>query len=110
MNKTIQRIHEKGAEKSFKYVGIHLDEMLSFHHHVNHVRNKIMNTAYQLRRQKNNMPRKTKVLIYSGLIRPILEYGINIYGCSTQTTLKSLIILQKKNNSNSCFCKLQCPY
>ena len=34
MGQEIERIHEKGSEKTFKYVGIHLDENLTFKQHI----------------------------------------------------------------------------
>ena len=40
-NEVIERIGKNCPEESFKFVGINLDESLSWRHHVSHDRNKI---------------------------------------------------------------------
>ena len=40
-NEVIERIGKNCPEESFKFVGINLDECLSWRHHVNHVRSDI---------------------------------------------------------------------
>jgi hypothetical protein len=96
MKQSIQRIGDNENENSFKYVGVHLDENLTFKEHIKYTGNKIMKVSYLINRQKKNVPRKTKKLLYNGLIRPILEYGINIYSSANNSNLKSLKIMQKR--------------
>ena len=47
-NEVIERIGKNCPAESFKFVGINLDESLSWRHHVNHVRNKIAGATYAL--------------------------------------------------------------
>ena len=42
----IERVWEKGKEKSFKLVGIHVDENLKWTHHINHVAKKMNSANY----------------------------------------------------------------
>jgi hypothetical protein len=96
MKQKIQRIGDEREESSFKYVGVLLDENLNFKEHIKYTGNKIMKISYSINRQKRNMPRKTKKLLYNGLIKPVLEYGINIYSAATNSSLKPLKLMQKK--------------
>jgi hypothetical protein len=96
MNQKITRIHEEGTESYFKYCGIRLDEDLTFKYHIDLVREKIMKNSYIINRQKRILDQKTKTMLYSALIKPYLEYGINIYSCTQDSKLKSLITIQKK--------------
>ena len=47
-NEEIKRIGEGCKEKFFKFVGVHLDEHLTWQYHVNHVRGKAASANYAL--------------------------------------------------------------
>ena len=96
MGHKIQRIWEGGQETSFKYVGIHMDEGVNFKHHINHIKKKVLNTSFLINRSKRNLPIRARVMLYNGLIRPLLEYGINVYSSCCNSNLKPLETLQKK--------------
>jgi hypothetical protein len=49
----IERVHNEGNEKSFKLLGVHLDEYLSFSAHITHLCAKISKSLYCLNRIKN---------------------------------------------------------
>jgi len=50
---TIERIGEGCTQSSFKFVGIHLDEFLSWEPHLKHVRGKLSSANFALSRVKN---------------------------------------------------------
>ena len=66
-NETIDRIGAGCQEESFKFVGIHLDEFLSWEVHSRKIRTKISGAVYALSKLKNLLPKKIKYLIYNSL-------------------------------------------
>jgi hypothetical protein len=92
----ISRIHENGCEKSFKLVGVHLDEKLTWMHHINHIKKKILRSFAAIITSKKLLPTKIKTLLYNSLIRPHLEYCVVIWGGASTTHLKPIKTLQKK--------------
>ena len=106
----IERIHELGTEKSFKLVGVHIDEQLSWKYHIKHLSNKITQTIIMLTRSKNYIPKNIKLMIYNALIQSYLEYCLPIWGGAQNQYMKPLqvaqrkalrIILNKKYNSHT---------
>ena len=47
-DREVERIGNDCNLKSFKFVGVHLDENMSWEHHINHVINKISSSNYAL--------------------------------------------------------------
>ena len=52
----IERIGNRFPTKSFKLVGVHLDDNLNWNEHTSHVRGKLSKTNYGLARAKKNPP------------------------------------------------------
>ena len=96
MNQKIIRVHEGGSEKSFKLVGVHIDDSASWHHHVEHVRKKVNMTLGMMKRSKNIIPPPVKKMIFNSLIQSHINYCISIYGSAKDTILKPLEIAQKR--------------
>jgi hypothetical protein len=95
-NEPIQKISEKGKEKSFKLVGIHLDENLKWTHHINAVSKKLSSSLYGLTRVSKELNEENKKLLYSGLIHSHLVYGLPIWGWATKGRLSELLVKQKR--------------
>ena len=72
-NSTIQQI------ASQKHVGIHLDEELTFKHHINEKINKANRSIGIIRKLNNILPRSALLTIYRSFIRPHHDYGDVIY-------------------------------
>ena len=96
-NEVIERIGKNCPEESFKFVGINLDECLSWRHHVNHVINKIAGATYALSKLKNLLPNKIKLTIYNSLFKSHIEYGIVAWGNSADPGIKRICSLQKRS-------------
>jgi hypothetical protein len=96
-NTEIERIGESCTNKYFKFVGILLDENLSWSYHISHVRGKLASANYALSKLKNILPMKIKLNIYNSLFKSHLEYGLLCWGGAKQGLLKPLTILQKKS-------------
>ena len=85
--KTIERVHK------FLYLGIYMDEDLTWEPHIDYIANKISKNNGVLKRIKNTVPRQTLKLIYFALIHPHLNYGTLLWGYN----LDRIENLQKKS-------------
>jgi hypothetical protein len=92
----IERVHNNGAEKSFKLLGVYFDEYLSFDAHVNHLCIKLSKSLFCLNKVKNFVSKDALKKLYFALIHSSLTYCINVYGSANKTTLQPLILKQKK--------------
>jgi Reverse transcriptase (RNA-dependent DNA polymerase) len=83
-------------DRSFKLLGVYLDENLSFNHHCNFICNKLSQSNYIISRVKNMLPRNALRTLYFSLFHPHLLYCLPLYSCTTAKNLNKIKILQKK--------------
>ena len=83
-------------EQYSKYLGITLDENLSWEYHCNTVANKMARNAGILNRIKNHLPTSSLCTLYNSLIFPHFSYGLEAWGACHQKFLKRIITIQKK--------------
>jgi hypothetical protein len=95
-NEFIERIGQGCKEKFFKFVGMRLDEFLTWEFHIKHVGNKISSANFALNRVKHVLPLHIRKLVYNSLIRSHIEYGIIAYGGSNNKGLIKIKKLQKR--------------
>ena len=79
-----------------KYLGLYIDDKLSWASHINYVRNslvKFIGIFYHLR---NFLPESTAIQIYYSFIYSKIKYAIEIYGTAKASLLKPLQVLQNK--------------
>ncbi len=93
----IEHIGEKMNTKSFKFLGYHIDEKLSFKHHIEHLKSKASIGLFQLNRLKYTLNKHTKLLIYFAFIHSHLTFGIALWKRAQKTLIKQLQILQNKS-------------
>lgn len=78
-------------EKHFaKYLGILLDENLSFVHHIQAVELKLSRNFGIIKKLKSALPQKTLVLLYNALIKPHLQYCAMIWQSTFKSHLRKL--------------------
>ena len=92
----IERIGSDCKTKYFKFVGLFLDEYLTWEHQVQHVHNKLSSGNYAINSAKNVLPLHIRKNIYNSLFRSHLEYGLLAWGGIPNNKLKGIIGLQKK--------------
>jgi len=63
----INRIREDCEEKFFKFVGLHLDEHLSWDYHLIELNKKLSSSYFALKSVKNILPVKIRKTIYNTL-------------------------------------------
>ena len=84
--------HQIDRVTDFNFLGITLDENLSWNKHTQKISNKISRNIGCLNRLKNFLPLYTLKLLYNSLIVPHLQYGILAWGFKFNRVFK----LQKR--------------
>ena len=79
----------------FNFLGLTLDENLSFDAHLQKISNRISSSLGTLNRLKRILPQDTLLLLYNSLILPHLQYAILCWGKRSSR----LFILQKKSHA-----------
>ena len=79
-----------------KYLGVMIDNHLSWKHHINYVALKISRNIGILSKLRHFVPPKTLYGIYNSLIFPYLSYGLVAWGQAAKTHLEKLLTLQKR--------------
>ena len=94
----IERVQE------FNYLGIQLNEHLTWKNHVNKIANKISRSIRILNKLKRCLPQDTLYLLYNSLVLSHLNYGILAWGYQTDRLYK----LHKKAVKIICLGKFNC--
>jgi hypothetical protein len=95
----LERIHDGHNDikmQSFKLLGIYLDEHLTLNKHVAHVSAKLTRSLYLLNRVKNFVSLASLKKLYFSLFHSHLLYCSNIFGCTSQSNINKILVLQKK--------------
>lgn len=86
-------------EKSVKYLGVTLDQMLTFEDHIHAIKVKAIKCCIKfspLLQQNFDISTKTKRLLYFLIIRPILAHGSPLYSRASPSAIEGLYLLQNK--------------
>ena len=92
----------------FKYLGVILDENLSFHKHVKTLSLKISQNIGILSRFRYFFPKNILKSIYYSFVHPYFRYCISVWASAFPSVLKSLQILQ--NKAMRILFKVSCPF
>ena len=80
MGQPIKRVGLTKPETSFKFLGLWIEQDLSWKDHCNKIRAKIWKLTYTINKLKKMVHTKHLAFIYRGLIKPVIEYGLAIWG------------------------------
>ena len=83
------------ANNSIKFLGVNLDEKLSWKKHLNYLNSKLAMANFSLNRVKHQLPKTTMLQLYYTLIYPHLLCNITIWGNANQSDISKTITLQK---------------
>lgn len=78
------------------FLGVHIDEKLSWNNQVNHVHGKISVALGMMFKLRSLIPKKTLLMLYNAFILPYLDYCNLVWSGTSQRQLDRLTILQKK--------------
>lgn len=82
--------------QSCKFLGITLDESLTFKHHISCINQKISRHLFSIKQLKFSLPKDSLRTLYFALIHPHLTYGILAWGNSKASLLRKTETLQKR--------------
>ena len=95
----IERLHNLHPTKdcrSYKYLGILLDEHLSLNDHVDHISKKLTKSLYCIKMAKNNLNYTGLRALYFALIHSHLTYCPSILSCISISSKNKIFKIQKK--------------
>ena len=92
----LSRIGTNFEEHTTKFLGIYMDETLSWKHHISYINTKISRTIFALKQVKKILPKESLKTLYFALIQPHINYGILAWGNSSKSILKKTTTLQKR--------------
>ena len=78
------------------YLGIKLDQHISWNDQVNNLYKKLFFKISKLHRLKPILPTHILVKIYNGIIQPTIDYAITVWGYTTQHNLKKIQRLRNR--------------
>lgn len=79
-----------------KYLGLFLDETLSFSDHIKHVETKLSSASGILWKLRRQLPQHIKKKIYQSLFETHLSYMINVWGTASDDAIKYLQVIQNR--------------
>jgi len=91
----VDQIRSDGDEKSFKFLGIHMDETLSWKFHIQKVCSKIASANYFINKAKHFLPKACLSNLYSSLVHSHITYGLILWGSSK--SINQIVKIQKKS-------------
>ena len=75
-NTCLQRVGKYKLEEGCKFLGVYLDENLSWQNHINHISKKISKSLFIMQQVKHILGRKSMKTLYHSLIHPHVTYCI----------------------------------
>jgi hypothetical protein len=87
----LERIHNNHTNtdyRSYKLLGIHLDENLSFDYYTKHLCNKLNKSLYCINRAKNFLSNTALKTLYFSLIHSHLSYCTPILSCASNSNIQ----------------------
>ena len=96
----LDRIYNDAASaenQTYKYLGILLDENLSFRAHIDYICKKLSKSLFCLRRAKSLLNERALRTLYFATFHSHLLYCANILGCAPKSKINRITILQKSH-------------
>lgn len=93
-NIELERIGNNQPDKSIKFLGVHMDENLTWTPHLQMVKSKLSRSIFALNKVKNIFPHDILKSLYYSLIHSHMVYGIQAWGNATK--ISQIEILQKR--------------
>ena len=89
-NNIIERVGEKCKENFVRFLGIWIDESLSFSGHLAKLKSKLNSGIYALATCTKVVPFRVRKMIYHSLIESHLHFGSIIYGATSARNIEQI--------------------
>ena len=83
----LKQISDQSDEKCFKFLGLQIDERLSWKQHCEFLLSKLTKVYYSLNKIKNIFPLKLKLQLFHSLFNSHVMYGLQIWGASPHAAM-----------------------
>lgn len=86
-------------KKCVKYLGLHLDEKLTWKAHIKAKQQQLKLKSKQMNwliGKNSQLTLENKLIIYKAILKPIWSYGVELWGCSKPSNIKILQTFQSK--------------
>lgn len=80
----------------YKYLGLTITNNLSWNSHISHLCESAFKKLCHLRQKLKHAPAETRLIAYTSLVRPKLEYAAIIWDRYTKTNIDALERIQRK--------------
>lgn len=87
---------ELKKEESTKYLGIVIDENLTWQNHIDQLCKKLSSGTYVIRRTKQTSGSNTAKIAYFALFESHLRYGLAVWGGTASSNLERVLVQQKR--------------
>jgi hypothetical protein len=87
------------TSQTAKYLGMTLDAKLRWKVHVKRKREELgikYRQMYWLLGTRSTLPLRNKLVLYTQILKPVWTYGIQLWGCATQSTTSVIQRFQNK--------------
>ena len=95
-NNIIERVGEDCKENLVRFLGVWIDEFLTFTGHLAKLKGKLNSGIYALATCTKVVPFRVRKLIYHSLFESHLHFGSIIYGAATTKSLEEISTVQRK--------------
>ena len=83
-------------QTSVKFLGMYLDDKLTWSTHIDHVKSKLSKSLYVMNKSKRYLTEEHLCVLYHTMIQTYLNYGILLWGAAKRSYLHKVFRLQKK--------------
>jgi len=83
-------------EESTKYLGVLIDDTLSYKNHINDLTTKLTKIVNSFKIVKHYVPEKNRILLFEAYFNSKIQYGIELYGSANQSLINKLQIKQNR--------------
>ena len=87
---------ELNIRQKLKFLGVIIDEKLSFKDHISKVKTKLLFCNYTVWRRRCLLTNDQLLIYYKLHVKPIIQYGVLLYGCTSFSALQPIMILQRR--------------
>ena len=86
----LERIGREEKQKTTKFVGLHIDDRLSWKPHIDNVVKKVASNLHIISANKKILPLKVRVTLYNAFIKPYMDYGSEVWGLIGRNQLEKI--------------------
>jgi hypothetical protein len=92
----LSQIGKDFEEQHTKFLGVNIDEHLSWKFHLKHINTKISRALFMIKQVKHLLPTESLKTLYYSMIHPYITYGILAWGNANRSEIKRTCLLQKR--------------